>query len=82
MLVNLSCIVYVGSVRPFELRKDTKKELINEAFIQTLTIILVLFTDFVNNDDFKYDIGGWGYCLILSMCIVYNFYALIIYIAT
>lgn len=64
---------FVGVVKPFNLRSINVKELINEFFILTLTTIMFLFTSFVNDEDFKYDIAGWGFCFILSICIILNF---------
>lgn len=61
-------------IRPFKERWINRKELVNEAFILTLTTILVLFSDLVLDEDFKYDKGGWSFVLILCCCIVFNFY--------
>lgn len=43
-------------------------------FILLLTTNLILFSSFVLDEDFKYNIGGFSYCILLSMVIIFNFY--------
>jgi hypothetical protein len=46
---------------------------VNECFVLLLTTNLFLFTDFVQDQNSKYVVAGWGYCFFLSVCIIFNF---------
>lgn len=71
---NLIIMEFVGIIQPFESMVMNFKELVNELFILILTTVLFAFTDFVPDQETKYNVAGWGYCLILSMCIIFNFF--------
>lgn len=46
--------------------------MINEFLILTMTINLLLFTDFASDSAFQYDVAGWSYVCVLALCIAFN----------
>jgi hypothetical protein len=48
------------------------RELVNEFLVLQMTNVLILFTDFVSDQDFKYDIAGWSYVFLMGFIIAFN----------
>ena len=72
LYVNLLVFVYIGTVRPFKTFRKNKEELLNEAMIYMLTIIVTIFSDFCPVAEARYNIG-WGYILINIVNILLKF---------
>ena len=52
-------------------------ELVNEGLIIMLTVVLVIFTDFVDDVDLQYKVGGWAYVGLMGLCILFNMFFII-----
>lgn len=57
---------------PYKLRQINRKEIVNEYMILTISVNLMLFTEFTNDDDFQYDIAGWAYVGTLGIILLFN----------
>ena len=40
--------------------------------ILVITVNLIIFTDFVPEVEVQYNVGGWMYCGVMAVCIIYN----------
>lgn len=67
-------MIYTGLARPYRQRTFNNKEMVNELIIVMVTTNLILFSDFAADKDFQYDIGGWGFCFLLGLAIVFNLF--------
>lgn len=65
-------MMYVAHISPFITRSFNFREVVNELFVMSVSTNLILFTDYVNDPSFKYDIGGWTYVSMIGLCIVFN----------
>ena len=72
LLQNMLCMIYIGLTRPFTERKKNRTELANEFIIAIITIILFVYTDFVDNAYTKYDVA-WVSVNLFLILIIFNF---------
>ena len=66
------CMIYVGRSRPYIEKKTNMRELFNEFIIAVITIILFVYTDFVDNAYIKYDVA-WVSVNLFGILIIFNF---------
>lgn len=69
---NFALSMFVGFNKPFKIKSDYFREYVNEWFIMTLTFNLILFSDFILDQEFKYDVAGWGYVYMIGICVAFN----------
>jgi len=72
LLQNIFISIYIGLNRPYKMRKLNWIENVNECLLMFITLVLIIFTDFVDDRDIQYDLGGWVYVLLMTSCIVFN----------
>jgi hypothetical protein len=76
----MAFIVHLGNSRPFLTRSENRKELMNEFWIGVMSFCLILFSDFSNDKDFQYNIGGWFYVLLMVCTLLFNLSYLVGYL--
>ena len=69
---NQMMMMLVGSFQPFRQKLINQREMFNEFMILTMTLNLMLFTDFANSPSFQYDIAGWWYVSTIILVLVFN----------
>ena len=67
-------MIYIASVRPFNSRATNRREILNEVAILITNQLLLVFSDFCENDEFKYYVGGWFYISVVVACIAMNLF--------
>jgi len=72
MMINLIITLYIGNVMPFKVRQLNTIELFNEGCIIILTDLLIIFSDYCDNLDTKYN-AGWGFIGLVLLNIGFNF---------
>lgn len=55
--VNLVYSIYLGAVKPMESRIKNRVELMNDWFVFNLTVMFMLFTDWVVEQRSQYNLG-------------------------
>ena len=66
-------LIYIGVVEPFNIRILNRNEIVNEFMILIITDTLVIFTDFCDDLELKYNVG-WAYVGVMVLCILFNGY--------
>jgi hypothetical protein len=51
MYMNLLMLIYNGQFKPYHTRFKNRIELFNEFSVTVVTLLMVLYTDFVDNKD-------------------------------
>ena len=46
----------------------------NEFLVLEITIIIFMFTDFIEKYEFQYDLAGWIYVSIFAIILIFNLY--------
>jgi hypothetical protein len=69
--LNLIMMIYIGNSRPFVTRRDNNIEFINEIFIWMSTMHIILFTEFVKDEEVRY-MCGWSMLAVISCCMLFN----------
>ena len=64
-------MIYIGSVRPYEVRLSNIVELTNEVIITLCAYWLVTFSDFVPDEKTKYDCG-WPIIGATTLLVLFN----------
>lgn len=70
--INLFAMILIVSSKPYSLRQTNKREMFNEFLILQMTNMLSLFTDYANDREFQYNVGGWIYVGFLGLIIAFN----------
>ena len=70
-LLNLFVIIYIGSAQAFSARKLNKIDLMNETFVAFITLQMVAFTDYVDNQESK-TLAGWIFNIFLCLLLIIN----------
>ena len=65
-LSNLASCVYYGKVKPFQTRFQTYLNLFNELLVTIVTWHMMLFTDFVPDQDIQYMLG-WSMIIVICL---------------
>ena len=63
------CLIFLGLIKPYYIKKTNDLELFSEFMIGLITIMLITFTDYVSSPYGKFD-SGWGYILLFSLLII------------
>ncbi len=69
--LNLSMILYLGLYRPFKEAKDVFLEVVNEVFVQLITILL--FSYALVNDSYTMNLVTWTIIAIVFLLIAFNY---------
>jgi hypothetical protein len=72
LYLNLSILIYQGLCKPYSPNYLNKKELVNEFLIICISTIFLVFSDFCDNAEFAYHVGGWIYIFFFCMIIIFN----------
>ena len=64
-------LIYVGRVRPFRTKRSNKEDLCNEFFLCILSILLCLFSGYVDMPEHS-SVFGWIYIGLLVLAIIWN----------
>ena len=64
-------MVYIGSLRPYELKLANSVEFFNEIFSTLCAYILVTFTEFVPDAQTRYE-NGWSIIVAIICMIIFN----------
>ena len=71
-IINITVFTYIGVNRPLTLRYKNTLELFNEFFVVLISHSIFTFTDFVQDDEWKYIMGFYMIGL-TSLSILLNF---------
>ena len=71
LLLNNIILIYQGSFSPLISRTKNRIELMNEVFIQVTTLHIVIFTDFVPDQEAQY-LAGFSMIIFLALCTIAN----------
>ena len=77
IILNMLNIVFVIQVRPFETKFKNTLEILNEVCILVATYVILLFSDFVNDFDNRYNIG-WFLTGFVALNIAANMIVMIV----
>mgnify|MGYP001059611305 CR=1 FL=1 len=75
-LLNLCNLVYIGISEPFTTKQKVRTEYFNEACLGLFTYFLFLYTDFIPDEDVKYNLG-WVQITIFGVNLLGNSYPII-----
>ena len=70
-LLNFFVIIYIGSAQAFQVRKLNKIDLMNETFVAFITLPMVTFTEFSDNQESK-TLAGWIINIFLCLLLIIN----------
>jgi hypothetical protein len=70
--MQLLILIYQEQIRPLATRFDNRLELFNEIIIMLACYILLMFTDFYDNQEIKYFILGYALIILTIVLIVVN----------
>jgi len=71
MYLNLAIIIYIGFSQPFTSRLKNRLEYINEAMVGIITFQFIFCTDWVDSEEFKFELG-WILVISVLVLIVIN----------
>ena len=77
MMQNLLILIFIGQFKPMADRKSNYQEIFNEFMICLCTIILLAFTQFVDNPFTKFA-AGWISVLLFLVLIVVNVFVIVL----
>ena len=75
-ITSIIYIIFVGTVKPFETRRLNQLEIFNELCILIASYHMIVFTDFVDNQDIQY-LGGWSLIAVILFNMIVNLYFMI-----
>ena len=75
--LNLFVIIYIGSAQAFYEKKLNKIDFMNESFVALISLLLVVFTKFVDDQDRK-TLAGWIVNIFLCLILVINIILILI----
>ena len=70
-MINLAYAIYVTNLRAYKMSLLNQSIIINEFFVGMITVSMLVFTDYVQDEDAKYEFGYFVVGLVVII-IVYN----------